>query len=428
VATTRVEPAVCLGSSQRSWVTDLISHVSDHGGLRVVGTVLTQDDSLALDYDVLVVDDVSSVLTPRLVERVHIAGRLVVAVYDAERGVAAHERVLAAGVDAGVSSDAPVADLVRAIVDAVRQRSIDDEFAVLVDDLGDDGVDRAHPADVPALDLRTGGVITVAGSDGATEVAIGIAHELVARGVSTVLVDLDTLEPAVAQRVGMRLTPNILTATEHLRLRSSLDDAFATHRAGFALVAGIPNPREWENLSESEAADLVGELAGGFDAVVVKISRHLEDLAGLAGTAGRFDVGRRITAMADHFVAVANASPLGSTRLMALLGEQGRLGTVRPHVVVNETPASLFVQGEIGQELRRTVTPASLTFLPVDPRVRKASWQAELVRPGPFTRRLARMVDHLAPRPPGRMRRRPPDEEEIDGNVMSPDPAWEEQV
>jgi hypothetical protein len=308
---------VCLGSSQRSWVTDLISHVSDHGGLRVVGTVLTQDDSLALDYDVLVVDDVSSVLTPRLVERVHIAGRLVVAVYDAERGVAAHERVLAAGVDVGVSSDAPVADLVRAIVDAVRQRSIDDEFAVLVDDLGDDGVDRAHPADVPALDPRTGGVITVAGSDGATEVAIGIAHELVARGVSTVLVDLDTLEPAVAQRVGMRLTPNILTATEHLRLRSSLDDAFATHRAGFALVAGIPNPREWENLSESEAADLVGELAGGFDAVVVKISRHLEDLAGLAGTAGRFDVGRRITAMADHFVAVANASPLGSTRLMA---------------------------------------------------------------------------------------------------------------
>ena len=94
MATTRVEPAVCFGSSQRSWVTDLINYVSDHGGMRVVGTVLTQDDAIQMAFDVLVIDDVSSVLSPRLVDRLHASKRIVIGVYDAERGSSAHERLM----------------------------------------------------------------------------------------------------------------------------------------------------------------------------------------------------------------------------------------------------------------------------------------------------------------------------------------------
>ncbi len=406
MATVRVEPVVCFGSSQRSWVTDLISYVSDHGGIRVVGTVLTQDDALAMAYDVLVIDDVSSVLTPRLVDRLHTAGRVVVGVCDPERGAASQERVLAAGVDSAVAANAPAGDLVRAINEALRQRGIDEEFADLVDEFaGEPG--PTEPGDAAVSGDGHGVIVAVTGSDGATEVATGIAGLMVRRQISCVLVDMDTVEPSLAQRLGMRLTPNIFTATEHLRLRSSLDDAFTYHPEGFAVIAGIPNPREWENLSETEAADLVTELATGFEVVVVKTSRHLEDLAGMAGGTGRFDVARRMMTVADHTLVVTSASPLGMTRLLTLAGDQSRLTAAPIHVVVNQAPSSQFIRGEISEELHRSLTPASLTFLPVDPRIRKASWQGDLVTSGPFMRRLSRVVDQVTPRsaPASRFRR-----------------------
>lgn len=406
MATTRVEPAVCFGSSQRSWVTTLINYVSDHGGMRVMGTVLTQDDALEIAFDVLVIDDVSSVLSPRLVDRLHSSGRLVVGVFDAERSVLAQDRMHAAGVDAVIASDASAAEFVRVVGETVRQRSIDWEFADLVVDIDEPG-ERAQPGRPSGHDPRSGpnsrgGVVLIAGLDGVTEVAVGIAQSTVARRASSVLVDMDTLEPSVAQRLGMPLTPNIFTATERLRLRSSLSDAFATHPEGFAVIAGIPNPREWENLSEIEAADLVVELAAAFDLVIVKINRYLEDLSSFAGTAGRFDVGRRLVGLADHVVAVTSPSPLGGSRLLALAGDLRHLTSAPIHVVVNQTPSSQFIQGEIGEEISRTLSPASLTFLPADSKVRKASWQGTVVRSGAFMRRLGKLCERLVPPQTGR--------------------------
>jgi DNA-binding NarL/FixJ family response regulator len=402
MATTRVEPAVCFGSSQRSWVTDLINYVSDHGGMRVVGTVLTQDDALGLAFDVLVIDDVSSVLSPRLVDRLHAASRLVVGVFDAERGSDARDRLLSAGIDAAVSSDATAAEFVRVIGEAVRQRSIDREFADLVVEIDEPSGshDGARPSPAPTESepaTARGRIVVVTGADGVTEVAVGIAQAMVGRKVSVVLVDMDTLEPSIAQRLSMPLTPNIFTATEHLRLRSTLAEGFTVHAEGFAVVAGIPNPREWENLSETEAADLVGELATGFEVVVVKINRHLEDLSSFAGTAGRFDVGRRVAGLADQVVAVTSASPLGGARLLALAGDLRHVTLAPIHVVVNQAPSSQFVQGEIGEELSRSMAPASLTFLPMDARVRKAAWQGSVVRSGGFVRRLGRLAERFVP-------------------------------
>jgi hypothetical protein len=380
MATTRIEPAVGFGSSQRSWVTELINYVSDHGGVRVVGTVLTQDDAVTMKFDVLVIDDVSSVLSPRLVDRLQSKGRLVVGIFDADRGTSAKDRLLAAGVDAAVASDAEAAEIVRTVVDAVRQSGYDEEFVTMVESIDRADTGRTHRVDPPA-DESGGGdgrVLVVLGSDGATEVAAALARATAARGASTVLVDMDTLEPSIAQRLGLPLTPNIFTATEDLRLTSSLDEAFTRHPEGVAVVAGIPNPREWENLSAIEAADLVDELAGGFAVVVVKVSRHLEDLSSFSGGAGRFDVGRRMVARADD-VGSISAAPI--------------------HVVVGDMPANQFVQGEITEELARTLTSASVTFVPGDSRVRKAAWQGGFVHRGGFVRRIGALADHFVVRP-----------------------------
>ncbi len=402
MAVSRFEPAVCFGSSQRSWVTDLINYVSDHGGMRVVGTVLTQDDAVEMDFDVLVIDDVSSVLSPRLVDKLHSSNRIVVGVYDAERGAAAHERLLQTGVDGAVASDVSASDIVRIVTDVVRQRTVDRQFDALIDEIEDPerepakaGAGTAEPADT---DAATGRILVVLGSDGATEVVVALAHALVSRGSSTVIVDMDTLEPSVAQRLAMPLTPNIFTATEHLRLRSDINDAFMRHPEGFAIVAGIPNPREWENLSESEAEDLITELAGGFRNVVVSTSRHLEDLSTFGGTAGRFDVARRLAAKADDVIVVGSASPLGNARLLGIVSDVRQLSTARIHLYVNKAPSDGFIQGEITEEIERTVSLASLIFLPSDSRVQKASWQGDLVRRGPFVKRIAAAADRFVPR------------------------------
>ncbi len=398
MARTRVEPTVCFGSSQRSWVTELINYVSDHGGMRVVGTVLTQDDAVELEFDVLVIDDVSSVLSPRLVDRLQARGRIVVGIFDADRGAFAKDRLLAAGVDAAVASDSSAAEIVRAVADAVGQSRIDSDFSEIIEAI-EPGRSEPTPSqgiDRPSAHIGRGTVIVVTGSDGVTEVAVGLAQLLVARGEPSVLVDMDTLEPSIAQRLGLPLTPNIFTATEHLRLRSSLDDAFVRHPEGFGVIGGIPNPREWENLSESEAADLVGELATGFAHVVVKVNRHLEDLSSFAGTAGRFDVGRRLVSIADAVVAVTSPSPLGSSRVLALASDARSLTSAPLLVAVNQSPSSQFVQGEIADELARSVSPAALVFLPADTRVRKASWQGELVRGGGFLRKLGRIADSFS--------------------------------
>lgn len=409
MAATRVEPAVCFGSSQRSWVTDLINYVSDHGGMRVVGTVLTQDDAIQMAFDVLVIDDVSSVLSPRLVDRLHATRRIVVGVYDAERGNTARERLLQTGVDGAVASDASASDIVRVVTDVVRQRTVDREFDALVDVIDDPALEEEAADEAPAPQptvTNRGRVIVVLGSDGATEVVVAMAHALAGRRASTVVVDMDTLEPSVAQRLAMPLTPNIFTATEHLRLRSDLNDSFAEHPEGFALVAGIPNPREWENLSETEAADLITELATGFGNVIVSTSRHLEDLSTFGGTAGRFDVGRRIVSLADDVIVVGSASPLGNARLLGVISDVRQLCSARIHLFVNKAPSDNFIQGEITEEVERTASLASLLFLPSDSRVQKASWQGDLVRKGGFAKRIATAADMFVPRTKQRRSRR----------------------
>ncbi len=129
--------------------------------------------------------------------------------------------------------------------------------------------------------------------------------------------------------------------------------------------------------------------------MVVKVNRHLEDLSSFGGAAGRFDVGRRIVAMCDAVIGVTSPSPLGSTRLLALAADVRRLTAAPLYVAVNQAPSSSFVQGEISEELSRTVSPAALVFLPPEARVRKASWQGELVRGGAFLRRIGKLADRV---------------------------------
>ena len=100
------EPIVSIGSSQREWAAELTRFVSDYGGARLRGTVLTLDDALEQEFEVLIVDDIASYLNPRFVDRLRKMQRSVVGVYDPEQGDEAKDRLMAMGVDVAVEADA----------------------------------------------------------------------------------------------------------------------------------------------------------------------------------------------------------------------------------------------------------------------------------------------------------------------------------
>jgi len=392
------EPAVALSSSQRPWVAGLMSYARDHAGVRVVGTVLSMRDALESDYDVLVIDDSSSFLTQRLVARVQDRHRVVIGVYDAERGELGRDRLRAMGVDDTLRADASPRDFLARIRAVTEQRRFDDTFAGLVaaDNRVDPTPSRGAPVrDAAGSDAAAGGVVAVSGRGGTTEVAVGLAARLARGGEATVLVDLDTLEPAVSQRLGLDLTPNVLTAIESLRFGGTLDGTFLSHPEGFAVIGGLPSPREWEACRDDEALDLVTELAGAFRHVVVRVNRHLEDLSTFGTGAGRFAVSRILVGAADHLVVVGEPSPTGVTSTLAWIGDARTLSPAPVHVAMNRCARSLYQRGELIEEITRTFPAASVGFLPDEPRVRKAAWQGEVVAAGRFTKALDLLVATL---------------------------------
>ena len=129
--------------------------------------------------------------------------------------------------------------------------------------------------------------------------------------------------------------------------------------------------------------------------VIVRTSRHLEDLSPFGVRAGRFSVARRLVADADHLVVVGDPSPTGVTALLAWIGDARGLSGAPIHVVLNHCGRSLYQQGEITEEIGRTFRSASVVFAPEDHRVRKAAWQGEVATPGRFSRALEAVANRI---------------------------------
>jgi MinD-like ATPase involved in chromosome partitioning or flagellar assembly len=188
----------------------------------------------------------------------------------------------------------------------------------------------------------------------------------------------------------------VLTAVESLRHAGKIDGAPVAHEAGFAVLPGLPSPREWEACSPEDSADLAVTLAGRYGNVVARVNRHLEDLSPFGGRAGRFGVARRFVADADHLIVVGDPSPTGVTALLTWIGEARALSSAPIHAVLNHAGKSLYQQGEVREEIRRTFRSASVVFAPDEHRVKKAAWQGELPLVGKFTRALEPVVSRVA--------------------------------
>ncbi len=395
------EPAVAVGSSQRPWVAELMSYAQDHAGVRVVGTVLSGREAVEQAYDVLLIDDTTSYLTRRLVDRVQLMRRVVIGVYEGTRGDVGRSKLFDLGVDAVIDAESSPKEFLARIRSITDQRLVDRDFAEIVGDESgaaeatDSSTITGRLGDLP-MDSRSRSVTVVSGSNGVTEIAVGLATQMARSGLPVVIADLDTMEPAIAQRLGIQLSPNVLTAIESLRFAGEIGAAVVTHETGFGVLAGLPSPREWEACGIDDAADLVSVLADLHVNVIVRINRHLEDLSPFGIATGRFGVSRQIVADADQLVVVGDPSPTGVTAVLAWIGDARGVSGEPIHVVMNRCGRSLFQQGEITEEIGRTFRSASVTFVPEDHRVHKAAWQGEVPPVGRFTKALDPIATKVA--------------------------------
>ncbi len=380
-----VEARLLVGATQHGWVTTLTHWVSEHGGAQLVGQALTPSDVADTDFDVLVLDSWSSLLTRRLVDQVQREGRAVLVLVNSERPEAEANRLgdLGVGLSLPVSSEAERIVARAAEVAAVR-RFIDTELE-----------DPFPPAAEPALGDGHNRLIVVTGDDGVTEVAVNLAAALNRTSLSTVLVDLDTVRPAIAQRLDVAIVPNLLTASDYIRRGRFGRDSVVTHDSGCAVIPGLANPREWDELSLVDAGELLDGLRERYATTLAVVNPILEDLAPLSGLEGRFDVGRHTVEKADEVLVATSGSPVGLVRTLGTIADIRSLTEAPIHVVVNRMPPDGFRRAEWSREFTRTAGPTSLWFLPFDSRIPKAAWDGRLLTQGRFYKAVTRMTADL---------------------------------
>jgi len=251
------EIEVALAVSARGWPDRLHRFLADHGGARVRAQVLAPEDALAESYAVLIVDDVSSFLTPRLVQELQRRHRMVLGVFDPADGQDGKERLRECGVDQVIESAATAEEFVvavRALV-VLAPSQVDDDSPV--------------PNDQPS-----GGRLIAVGAPpggcGATEVAVSVATRLSRTG-PTVLVDVDEVAPALAQRLGLRLLPNLRTAIDVIQHRRG-DLGRSLQAIGeVSVLCGLSGERDWMEIRPIEVHDVLGELRRDFRYVVANV-------------------------------------------------------------------------------------------------------------------------------------------------------------
>lgn len=361
------EPELALAMSVREWPDRLHRFLVDYGGARVRLTAMRPEDLTSESFDVLLIDDICSFLTPGLVVAVARRGRGVVGVYDPDESPDGKDRLVECGVSDVIESDADPEEFLSVVnrVAASRPRAATPEVT-----------SRAVPTSGGKLIVVTG----PSGGVGITEAAVAVAHHL-ARRVDTTLVDADPLMPSVAQRLALELHPNLWTAVDLVEQGTADPRAALQNHGPLHVLTGLP-PAADDGLRIHQLQAVLDLLASWCRFVVLDVGWRQ----------GRWEAS--LLEGADVVVVVGLATPIGLTRLAELVGRMGR----RVHLLINRAPRDRYRRGEIVEELTAAYRPAGLVFLPEDPSLGRAGWDGKAPA-GSFMKAVGRWVDTYLGRP-----------------------------
>lgn len=384
--TAGLEPLVAMAATPREWGQTLHRHLADHGGARLRATVLHPDDALAEDYDVLVADDATSFLTPRLVNELSRRGRAVLGVFDPD-DPDGKERLRDLGVADVVERDAGPAEIVQ------RLASLAGELPAARVTTGE-----APLPSPPQRSRRTGRLIVVTGVSGGvgtSEAAIALADLAGTPRAPAGLLDADDRWAALAQRLGCGLYPNVVAgaealAREHADPTALLQPAVAGR---VRLLAGAR--RDAAEVAGDDLAELAEMVAEACGVAVADAATGDPRPAAPPGPSARPGPDAAVLAHADDVVLVADASPAGAGRALDWLATNHAVAPSRIRVLFNRSDAEPFRRRELSAEIGRLAGVAGVWHAPTDPRVGRAAWDGAAVAAGPYRRAVAVLLADL---------------------------------
>lgn len=382
---------LALAVSTRKWSDHLHRFLVDHGGARVRLYVMQPEDAFSERFDVLLIDDICSFLSPHLVKKLNRSGRRVVGVYDPAEFPDGKDRLLACEVTEVIEADAGPEEFL-ALVD--RLEIAPQELHDPIPDAPAGGAAPVHPATRPPL-IAVG---SPPGGCGATEVAIALARRLAERRDRVALLDVDQRAPSLAQRLGLGLYPNLLTAIDAVHHHTeSLEACWHSVRGStLRVLPGVPKSADRGDLRRGEVTELLFETARISDVTVANFGSwdNGQEDARIWESSG--SVSDAVMATATALVGVALPNPVGITRMIEWIGQlRVKEPGMESFVVFNRTPASLSQRKSLFEELSKAVGQVRIGFLPDDTRVAEAAWNGVLVERGKFRRGCDRLADQV---------------------------------
>jgi MinD-like ATPase involved in chromosome partitioning or flagellar assembly len=216
------------------------------------------------------------------------------------------------------------------------------------------------------------------GAPGRTTVAVTLAAQLAAAGVSTLLVDLDTWGASVAQVLGLVDEAPGVAAAARASEQGTLDVPGLARLApevvpGLRVLTGLPRADRWPELRSAAVDDVLRLARGVVEHVVVDAGFAVEDDEELSyDTAAPRRNAATLTALeaADHLVVVGAADPVGLQRLVRAVQDVAVLPSPPPTVVVSKVRASVAgrrPERAIADVLGRFAGMDAVHFLPWSP-------------------------------------------------------------
>ena len=240
-------------------------------------------------------------------------------------------------------------------------------------------VNRLDDTQVPPAASQRGKLVAVwgpGGGAGRTTVALGLASELAARGVCSLLVDADVYGGSVASMLAMLDESSGILAAARSANTGNLDASTLARQVRevtplLCVLTGLPRADRWPQLRPSALSVLLRQARGLAAFTVVDVGFSLEqdeELSFDTSAPRRNGATLLVLEEAERVLAVGSADPIGLTRLTrGVVDLREAVPGVGVEVVVNRMRPSLgWSQDDVRETFARFTGVDTIRFLPED--------------------------------------------------------------
>ncbi len=209
------------------------------------------------------------------------------------------------------------------------------------------------------------------GSTGKSSIALNLAYEFAELGKNTLLIDLDTHSPSIAQLMSITEPSAALAGCARLIRQSRFDREHLNRlsvnikhrRANFRLLAGLSSPRRWGEISPETVTQLLNLARYEFELVILDLSSDIEDnLTSNTQPISRNSATRAALKASDFAITIVNRSTLSLSRY---LNDFAELQEIQPNrlLLLNRSESNQ----KIATTLKALTKESIFATIPDDP-------------------------------------------------------------